>query len=179
MTQNSNLIQENMASLSQAIDLIERLSDHHFTNNDDAWCQSGVGRHMRHIMDFYMTFFDGLPSGVIDYDTRQRHPELETDRTAAARRLQELMGALETIEDLDRAVMSKTDGHRRDPSAAFSPSTVGRELQFLAFHAVHHFAMIAMILDRQGIRTPAGFGIAPSTLAHWQATGNGRVAAVG
>ena len=179
MTQNSNLIQENVESLSQAVDLIERLSDHHFTNNEDAWCQSGVGRHMRHIIDFFTTFFDGLPSGVIDYDNRKRRPELETNRAAAAMRLREIITALESIEDFDRAVMSKTDGHRRDPSAAFSPSTVGRELQFLAFHAVHHFAMIAMILDRQGIKTPAGFGIAPSTLAHWQATGNKRVAAVG
>jgi hypothetical protein len=36
---------------------------------------------------------------------------------------------------------------------------------------MHHFAMVAMILDRQGFKTPETFGIAPSTLAYWQATG--------
>jgi len=179
MTQDCNLVRENMAALSQALDLLERLPDQLFTNNEDAWFQSGVGRHMRHIMDFYTTFLEGLSEGAIDYDSRQRRPELETSRNAATSKLREIMAALETIDNPERVVMSKTDGHQRNPSAAFSPSTVGRELQFLAFHTVHHFAMVAMTLDRQGFKTPETFGIAPSTLAYWQATGIGRVAATG
>lgn len=179
MTQDCNLVRENVAALTQAVDLLERLPDQLFTNNAEAWFDSGVGRHMRHIMDFYATFFDGLPAGTIDYDARKRRPELESNRTAATSKLREIMAELETIDNPERVVMSKTDGHQRDPAAAFSPSTVGRELQFLASHTVHHFAMVAMILDRQGFKTPETFGIAPSTLAYWQATGTGRVAATG
>ena len=179
MMQDCNLVKENVEALSQAVDLLERLPDPLFSDNETAWFRSGVGRHMRHIMDFYTTFLEGLPTGTIDYDARQRRPDLESSRTAAASRLREIMAELETIGNLDREVMSKTDGHRRDPSAAFSPSTVGRELQFLAFHTVHHFAMVAMTLDRQGFKTPEAFGVAPSTLAYWQATDTGRVAATG
>lgn len=179
MTQDCHLVQENVEALSQAVALLEQLPDRLFANNEDAWFQSGVGKHMRHIMDFYTIFLKGLPGGTIDYDNRQRFPELESSRAAAIARLREIMAEMETIENLDRVVMSKTDGHRRDPSAAFSPSTVGRELQFLAFHTVHHFAMVAMILDRQGFKTPEAFGIAPSTLAYWQKTGTGRSAATG
>jgi uncharacterized damage-inducible protein DinB len=171
MIRYGNLVKENVDALSQAVDLLERLSDRLFTNNDDAWFRSGVGRHMRHIMDFYTTFLEGLPAGVIDYDTRRRRPYLETNRSAAAARLVEIISALKHIKDVDRKVMSKTDGHGRGPDAAFSSSTVGRELQFLAFHAVHHFAMVAMTLDRLGFQTPEDFGIAPSTLAYWQTTG--------
>lgn len=171
MIRYGNLVKENVATLTQAVDLLERLSDRLFTNNEDAWFRSGVGRHMRHIMDFYTTFLEGLPAGLIDYDTRRRRPDLETNRTAAAARLAEIIDALKCIEDVNREVLSKTDGHRRDPTAAFSSSTVGRELQFLAFHTVHHFAMVAMILDRQGFQTPENFGIAPSTLAYGQMIG--------
>jgi uncharacterized damage-inducible protein DinB len=160
-----------MDILSQAVDLLGRLSAKLFTNNDDAWFHSGVGRHVRHIIDFYTAFLEGLPGGAIDYDARRRNPALESSRKAAAARLVEIMAALARIENTDRVVQSKTDGHRRNPAAAFSSSTVGRELQFLAFHTVHHYAMVAMTLERQGFQTPETFGIAPSTLAYWQSSG--------
>jgi hypothetical protein len=34
---------------------------------------------------------------------------------------------------------------------------------------VHHFALIAMLLERFEISVPEDFGIAPSTLRYWQA----------
>ena len=179
MKVDRSLVSENMEMLSQAVRLLEDLSDPMFTNNEEAWFQSGVGRHMRHIISFYIIFLQGLPEGIIDYDRRPRHPELETSRSAAVARLRDIMTALERVDDLHRKVMSKTDGHLRNPEAAFSPSTVGRELQFLAFHTVHHFAMVAMTLDRQGFKTPAGFGVAPSTLAYLRATGSGPISAGG
>ena len=51
----------------------------------------------------------------------------------------------------------------------WSHSTVRRELQFLLSHTVHHFALIAVLLERFSIAVPDDFGIAPSTLKHWQA----------
>ncbi len=47
-----------------------------------------------------------------------------------------------------------------------SRSTVGRELQFLVSHTVHHFAIIAVMHSSQGIELPPDFGIAPSTLKY-------------
>lgn len=44
-----------------------------------------------------------------------------------------------------------------------------RELQFLLSHTVHHFALIATLLERFEIGVPEDFGIAPSTLKYWQA----------
>jgi len=48
------------------------------------------------------------------------------------------------------------------------PSSMGRELQFLLGHTVHHSALIVMIIDGIGLSIPDGFGIAPSTLRHNQ-----------
>ena len=45
-------------------------------------------------------------------------------------------------------------------------SSLGRELQFLLGHTVHHNAIVAMILDRHGIELPQGFGVAASTQRH-------------
>jgi hypothetical protein len=33
-------------------------------------------------------------------------------------------------------------------------------------HAVHHYALIGLMAGVMGLKLPAGFGIAPSTLKH-------------
>ena len=49
------------------------------------------------------------------------------------------------------------------------PSSVGRELQFLVSHTVHHYALIRLLLEDHGIYAGEEFGVAPSTLAHQRA----------
>jgi uncharacterized damage-inducible protein DinB len=43
-------------------------------------------------------------------------------------------------------------------------SSVGRELQHLINHTVHHYAFVALILRLQGVAIEDDFGVAPSTL---------------
>jgi uncharacterized damage-inducible protein DinB len=43
---------------------------------------------------------------------------------------------------------------------------VGRELQFLASHTLHHYALIAALLRLQGVEPGEEFGVAPGTLEH-------------
>ena len=48
-------------------------------------------------------------------------------------------------------------------------STISRELQYLASHTVHHYALIALHLRDAGFTTDPDFGVAPSTLKHREA----------
>ena len=50
------------------------------------------------------------------------------------------------------------------------PSSIGRELAFVASHTVHHFALLAAHCQQHGIPTPADFGKAPATVAHERAS---------
>ncbi|NIP97468.1 MAG: hypothetical protein GWO24_30170, partial [Akkermansiaceae bacterium] len=43
---------------------------------------------------------------------------------------------------------------------------LGRELQFLVSHTVHHFAMIGGICRALGVALEDDFGVAPSTIRH-------------
>ena len=45
-------------------------------------------------------------------------------------------------------------------------SSIGREMQALASHTVHHFALIAMTLQALGFHLDRDFGMAPSTLRY-------------
>ncbi len=171
MNAATTIANENIAILIQAEKLITDLSDTLYTNNAIPPYQSGVGKHIRHVLDFYKAFASAT-EGKIDYDGRERNVAVERHRKQAIETIGQIIQYLETVQDEDRRVMSKNDdgGHRK-PDHAFSNSTIGRELQFLASHSVHHFAIITMILLQQGYTPPKEFGVAASTLNYWRKTG--------
>ena len=165
------LANENIHILSQAEKLIEDLSDGLYTNNDIPPYQSGVGKHIRHVLDFYRAFLKP-PEDITDYDDRDRSVGVETDRMQALEAIDRIIGALGAIRNADNQVQSKNDdGGHRPQAVAYSRSSIGRELQFLASHTVHHFAIIAFILVQQGYTPHPDFGVAASTLVHWQKVG--------
>ena len=45
-------------------------------------------------------------------------------------------------------------------------SSIGRELQALSSHTIHHFALMAMTLQALGFQLDRDFGMAPSTLRY-------------
>jgi hypothetical protein len=45
-------------------------------------------------------------------------------------------------------------------------STVGRELMYAVTHAIHHYALIAVMCGMLEVSVPVGFGVAPSTLKY-------------
>jgi hypothetical protein len=124
-----------------------------------------VGQHLRHCVDHVESFLNGIESGRIDYDSRVRGVECETDPRAAASRIASAIQRLRALPLNESAIVQvKLDcGTAGDP---WRNSTAGRELQFLVSHLVHHFAIIAIMCRSQGIEPGLEFGIAPSTLCH-------------
>jgi hypothetical protein len=55
-------------------------------------------------------------------------------------------------------------------SLTWSQSSVTRELQALLSHTVHHYALIALMLQLNGFEVPEELGVAPSTLRRWRET---------
>jgi len=167
---------DNILYLQQGIELIERLDDDAYTSSPQGPFRGGVGSQFRHCIDFYSCFLRGLQDGRVDYSKRDRDPQIETDRGHAVQRTREL------IDELGRMDAGAADGVlqiRADlPDSADAPhewsrSTVLRELQFLVSHTIHHYALIVSLLMREGGRLPVelgDFGVAPSTLDHWNAT---------
>ena len=45
-------------------------------------------------------------------------------------------------------------------------SSIGRELQALSSHTIHHFALIAITLRLHGVEVSPDFGMSPSTLTY-------------
>jgi len=169
MATDSGVVTANLDALRQGSDLIRRLPDAGYGEATDG--AAPVGPHFRHVIEHYSCFLAGHASGRVNYDARERDPALERDRDAALARIEELAGELRRLAgaDLEAPAEVRLECGSGGEPAQWSRSTVGRELQFLLSHTVHHFALIGLLLAQRGIGTGADFGVAPSTLEHRRA----------
>ena len=89
---------------------------------------------------------------------------MEGDRAVCRQAAETLLSGLKEL-----TLPAQTALHVKAEASApalFALSSVERELQFLSAHTVHHYALISYVLTERGIKVPAGFGLAPSTLQH-------------
>lgn len=129
---------------------------------------SSVGMHVRHCLDHFQVLLRGLHVGRFDYDDRGRAVDVECDRACAvtlARSIAAELRAALRDADLRRPVEVRT-ASSSDGDVAWQPSSLGRELQFLISHTVHHAAMIAASCRRRDLPTAGELGVAPSTLRY-------------
>lgn len=162
-----NARERNLTLLRGLRDLLADLDPDLYAEPAPALQLQGAGGHVRHALEFYASFGAGVAEGRIDYDARPREPELETARDAAIARIDSILVDWEDLPDPTESV----EVHQDDPGEEWCASTVGRELQFLAAHLVHHLALVAVIFRHHGVSIPDGFGVAPSTLEYWKTRG--------
>ena len=169
LSRQSFLIEQNLASLRQAVALVESVDDETYHASPPSLAPHRVGGHLRHILEFYECFLDGLEGSHIDYDARRRDETVETCRLAALGRLQSIIERLERSPALrgDAIVWVRVeDAQAARIDDSFLTSSIGRELQALSSHTIHHFALIAMTLKGLGYELDRNFGVAPSTLRY-------------
>lgn len=161
------LVADNILLLEACADVLAQVPPDLYAAPDARCLGSCVGGHVRHCLEHYASFLDGLDAGLIDYERRARDRRLQSDRDAARQALRQTASVLArslTCAQLGRAVRVVAEGDASDGDV--SASTIGRELGFLLSHTIHHCALIAVMLRLGGLDTPASFGLAPSTIRH-------------
>jgi hypothetical protein len=163
----ATLIDINLRWLRQALALIAQLDENLYSAAPSGFAPYRVGPHIRHIVDFYRCFFKGLEGRRIDYNSRDRDRDIETNRSAASNSIRNLIRSFEYCSALrsDSSVLVRPEETENCASEdAFMRSSVSRELQALSSHTIHHFALIAITLRLHGVAVDPKFGMAPSTL---------------
>jgi uncharacterized damage-inducible protein DinB len=161
------LAHQNLHFLAQGRALLEELTDDQFALGDGRG-HASAGAHLRHVLDCYHCFLHGIAEGRVDYDARRRDPRVEKERSVAIQAIDEVSRGLAKLVEGDRhrELEVNVDAVAWGEGPFWTRSTLGRELQFLLSHTVHHYAIIAMTLRSLGFEPDAGFGVAPSTLEH-------------
>ena len=162
----SELIDSNVELLEQGFRAIDDLDDDLFARTVPGLPSLRVGAHLRHVLEFYECFLEGLPLGAINYEQRRRDARVETSRMAA---LTKTLSIVRRLQDVVRHQDAVTVVPEDAPNGEPIGSTVARELQVLSGHTTHHFALIAVTLQLFGIPVPASFGVARSTLRYREA----------
>jgi uncharacterized damage-inducible protein DinB len=158
-------------SLDRAARRIASIPDAEFRTPAPHLGISSVGAHFRHVADAVECFVDGVILGMVDYDQRRRDPRHEYDRQLARARFEALA---QKVRDLDLSALAPGIDVVLDAPEAASDvapdvatrSTPAREMSFLASHAIHHEALIAIVLRVQGVAVEPECGMAPATLRH-------------
>lgn len=124
-----------------------------------------LGKHIRHILDFYHCLQLAMDSGTLCYDHRQREEMLETVPGAARERMHHMAHFLKHIIFDQEIVMQGENIEHSEPTIN---TTLYRELAYAREHTIHHCAIIRLALRqvKPEIIIPTEFGIAPSTLRH-------------
>ena len=127
-----------------------------------------VGAHLRHVIEHYEALLSPSAPGCVDYDQRPRDRVLERQPAVAHARLTALKARLLHWTDTHIAAPLQVRGlgGLAGDSEFAVLSSAGRELVFVASHAIHHFALLMAHCMQHGIPINAEFGRAPATLAH-------------
>ncbi len=157
------LLRFNRELLDQALDLVAL----HDRPHAPAYA-SHAGAHLRHVIEHYEALLLRPLGEPLAYDNRPRDRELERCTLRARARLLRLQQRLQgwTRATLDTPVRVLSRGGVLGEFEFATVSSLGRELMFLANHAVHHFALLQVVCREQGLAMGSRFGKAPATLAH-------------
>ena len=163
-------IRDNVAAIDQGIDLLGEIGADRYTQRVPVCFNSAAGGHMRHVIEHYLSFLQGLETGAVDYESRPRDPLMESDPGFAAGQLTAVKQRLGEFaaENADLPLRVRVESAPEGEPAPWSESTALRELEFLLSHTVHHYALIAVVCRLAGHAPVPEFGIAPSTLRYFK-----------
>ena len=153
--------------LKQLIGVSEQLQDEAFRQPLDLLSKNSIGKHIRHIIEFYDLMMVGNTSGSVDYDKRSHDKVLEENRIMAIEKMNALAQEIQAIEE-DKAITMTANYSLEGDDPVMINTTLYRELQYNIEHAVHHMAIIKIAVTNcfPEVQIPSGFGIAYSTIKY-------------
>jgi hypothetical protein len=156
--------------LLQGAELVRNLSADDYARRVPAVFNASIGGHYRHCLDHFSSLLAALHGGIVDYDCRQRDKRLESDPDFAFDVTRTYLNLLEELspDALSRAVNARCEVSYAQGCSPISASSIAREMVYCIAHAIHHYALIAVMAKLMKVDLPPHFGVAPSTVKHEQ-----------
>lgn len=150
--------------------LLESLTDEQYVLAPEIFSGASVGKHYRHIIEFFQCIAISGDTNTICYDNRVRDVRIENSRELAANLLAELKEELSEIDNQRQLTLIGDLGTAEETTGSYIGTTLFREFHYAVEHAIHHMAIIKMGMKQAfpEVSIPADFGVAPSTLRYQQ-----------
>ncbi len=167
------LIEATIETLEQVRSLITLCAGDQY-DQASVHSMSGVGRHVRHILDHFIAVKGGAESGLIDYNVRQRDSDIESNSQLALQRTDELIDWLSVLGREDVQPGSKiqvvTEISVNQTKTMAMESNLDRELCYLINHTVHHLSYASLVAKQLGFTVDDSIGLAPGTATYLRQT---------
>jgi hypothetical protein len=123
-----------------------------------------LGKHVRHILEFYDCLLVTTPDNTICYDDRKRNLLLEENLRFSSEFIVEILDKIERVEINKRIVLKVF----YNESETLIESSLFREITYNIEHTVHHLAImrIALTTELNYVKLSHNFGYADSTVQH-------------
>lgn len=151
--------------LNQVTELVCQFNVEQYSKPLPVLSGNSVGKHIRHIIEFYQCLLNGLSCGCIDYDKRERNLLLETDTNYTQEAIKRITNYIEIIQD-NSLLLNASYG---DAISTVNTS-IFRELAYNIEHTIHHLAIIKIGIKTHftAIQLPENIGVAHSTIKYQQ-----------
>ncbi|GAB4335283.1 MAG: hypothetical protein OHK0038_12860 [Flammeovirgaceae bacterium] len=124
-----------------------------------------IGKHLRHIIEFYELLIDSYSTSKLSYDHRQRDVVVEEDMVLASCKITVLIEKLSSIQ-ADKSIELLVNYEEYGGEVHTLNTTFFRELSYNIDHTIHHLAIIRIGIKEElpHIILPDNFGVAASTI---------------
>ncbi len=129
---------------------------------------ASIGKHVRHVVEFYGCLFLNNNGRSVNYDSRQRNLLLEENLKYTEDYITEIIDALTRIETNSRMLLISSYQNQ----SVTMESSLYRELSYNIEHTVHHLAIISIVIPTHFpyIILSENFGYADSTIQYLKST---------
>jgi hypothetical protein len=156
--------------LQEIEDCLVRLTEDQFARPLPILHGNSVGRHVRHMLEFFQCLDQAVETGLLNYDLRTRNLRMETEPAFTCLQIRLLMERIAGYSDAE--IQMEVDyglGITR------IQTTVFRELVYNIEHSVHHQAILKIGIETAfpQVEMPDHLGVAYSTQVYQQVHGAG------
>lgn len=147
-------------SLKQLTLMVSKLSQVQFQQSLETLNQNSIGKHVRHVVEFFECLQIGNLHSVVNYDNRERNLLLENNVKFTLSRIEELQSEIENYQDKSLTLLAD---YGSGPMVI--ETTLFRELVYNIEHCVHHLAIIKISMKAHfpSIELEENLGVAYST----------------
>lgn len=151
----------------QLADVVGQLTNAEYARPVNVLSGNTIGKHVRHILEFYELLVGCTRTDELNYDNRHRDLQLEVDTYEAILRIGRIDQAIQDL-DLDRPLILVADVSAEHTELVRIPSSFARELHYNIEHAIHHLALIQVAVRAACpmVELPENFGVANGTVKH-------------
>jgi len=153
--------------LNQLIDVSKQLKGDQFSERLNVLSGNTIGKHVRHIIEFFDLMMLGSASGFVNYDQRSHDKVIESNSQLAIEKMNALKQEIDAITKDFPLTLQVNYGAEGGKNQTMN-SSYFRELQYNIEHAIHHMAIIKIAIGAcfKEVELPANFGVAYSTVRY-------------